>query len=354
MAYLDDIMNFGEESGVTARSQTAEADTYSIAIDFEESFKNYKGDLQRYYERQPVKAIGNIFLNHNFGEDLIYDRVWINQNIDFELIVEIKYDSVRIWNADLYDTALISDFDDPGHEGIAIETITPPVVLEPNEEAVYDLTVYPIGPAEQYTVYTYTVNGEDLTCTVIGKRIIPFPFPANWKNGVNISYGYNTSIYSSPTTHEQRRAIVDKVKRDCSFNVLLSKVQAQKFENLLRVGAGRYFGVPIYNEIFTTDSVITGQNSIIANEDISDFYNLNNNCDQLIIVDHSTSTAEIKIISEVSGQTITFSQDVVKSFTPNITTIYPIFIGTLDGYNFKNVTDTVISTSVSFKEAFIG
>jgi hypothetical protein len=134
----------------------------------------------------------------------------------------------------------------------------------------------------------------------------------------------------------------------------LTKIHAQKFENLYRKGVARFFGVPVHNEKFTTLSTITSATSIVATEDITYFYNLQNLCDKVMIVDEENLIGEIKVITGIVGQTISFEIEVTGTFNPNTSVLYPVYIGMLENANFKNVTDQVISANVIFKEKFVG
>lgn len=357
MTYLDDYINYGEISGLNARSQSLnEADQYVQPRDFEGPlFHDYKVTQSKYYERAVVDYQGISELINNYADDLIYSRIWATQEIDFGYILEDKSQEVYIWNAYKTEQKSITAFTDPAHSGIAIDAVTVPTVLDPNEEISYTVTVYAIGPAEQNTIYEWTVAGADFETLVTGKRVIPFPFPANWGAGVNIGYGFNTVIYKAPTTHEQRRSLHNKVRRTSNFEVILSRMNAQKFNNMYRLGAARFFGVPIQSEVMTTsDSPILGSFSITANEDLVNFFNLQTYCNQVMLVNHETAMAEMKILTSIVGQTLNFEIAVANDFPTVGTVIYPIYIGMLEQADFKFENDGVLTANVSFRESFIG
>lgn len=351
MPFVGDFYSEASDRGIIEREQSLGYDEEAMVIASSINLNN-SGVVD--YTHKDLTLLHDAVGTTDFAEEFIYNKIWITLLIDFEFIVEVETDYIAIWNSYLDQTATITDFNDPGHSGISIDTISTPVVLATNEEKVYTVTVTPQGPAEQYTEYSFIIDGGTYSTLVIGKRVLPFPFPANWNDRVNIDYGYETSIYSAPTTHEQRRSVVNSVRRELTCSCLVTGLQAQAFENLYRKGAYRYFGVPVYPEAFTTNTTITGQTSIVANEDLTYMYNLQNYCTQVVIVDHTNLTAEIKLIESVAGQTVTFDIEVENTFTPANTTIYPIFIGMLRSYNFKNITDRVVRANVSFVEKFVG
>lgn len=351
MPFLEDFYVGAMEDEMVPRSQASGYSEMPMIIGGSINMEN-SGSVD--YTHKDLTMMHSSKMASDYAEEFIYNRIWITPLIDFDFIVEIETDYIAIWNAFLDRSVDITAFNDPGHSGITIDPVTIPTTLETNEEVIYEVIVTPTGPAEQNTTYSFTVLGEVFESLVIGKRVIPFPFAANWGNNVTLDYEYLTSIYTAPTTHEQRRSIVDSVKRYESFSCSLSRIQAQTFDNLYRKGAYRYIGVPIYPEVFTTTGTITGATSITVTEDITYFYNLQNHCTQILIVNHDTLEAEIKIITLIEGQVITLDIEVAGTFTPANTTMYPIFIGMLSGYNYRNLTDSVLVASVSFTEKFIG
>lgn len=292
---------------------------------------------------------------HSFltDEELIYDRIWVTELLEFGTITELDDAEIEVWNANFYSETSITSFTDPGHSGISIDTVSTPVALTYNESALYTVSVSPTGPSQQYTIYEWVVGGLDFETLVTGERTLAFPFKINWKDDFYMGYKYNTIIFQSKTGHEQRRDYKEGIVRSIRGSILLEKVMATYFIHLMRGAASRLFVVPVYGEEFYCNSSPTGKLSITSAIDLSYFWNLNNYCTNLIIVDHNTGISEVKTVESISGDDITFTTEVVSSFTSDAT-LYPAFLGMLNNYSYEHLTDGVLRAEISFGEEVHG
>lgn len=350
MDILDTHITFGEDSSITARSSS-----------------NGPLKVRAYYNVIKFKTDGTITLSHapvlykgsslNFQDvatSIFYDRIWVTDLIEFGVIVEILESELEVWNADFYNETSISSFGDPGHAGISIDTVSTPVALTYNESVSYTVAVNPIGPSTQNTEFTWTVGGISFTTLVTGTRTIAFPFPANWKDGVDLKYVYDTVIFNSRMDYEQRRDFSPGIEREERAALLLVDNESIQFKHLVRNNLHRLFVVPIYPEVFFTTATLTGSTTITAHEDLSYYWNLHNYCENILIADHSTGQTEVKALDSVSGTTVTLTQTINNIFTPSAVSIYPAFIGVVSDFNYSNVTNNIITARMFFKEVVSG
>lgn len=350
MDILDSHITFGEDSAITARSSSngpLKARAYYNLLKF-----TTDGDTT--YSHAPVPYRGTSLNFPDLATSLFYDRIWVTSQIDFGVIVEILDSEVEVWNADFYNETSITSFGDPGHAGISIDTVSTPVALTYNEAASYTVTVNPTGPSTQYTEYTWTVGGINFTTIVTGTRTIAFPFPANWRDDVNLKYIYDTIIYNSKMDYEQRRDFRPGIEREERAALLLVDNEAMQFKHLMRDNLHRFFVVPIYPEVFFTTGTLLGETTITAHEDLSYYWNLQNYCENILIADHETGITEVKALDSVSGSVVTLSQPINNSFTSANVSIYPAFIGTVSNFNYTNITNNVIQARMFFKEVTSG
>ena len=298
--------------------------------------------------------IGVATLIDDFGRDFIYDRVWDSEDQDFGFIQETDTRDAHIWNAYLTRSIQITAIADPGHDGISISNTTVPITLLPNEETLHVVTVTPEGPAEQDTTYTFTVDGEDRDIRFRGQRLVLFPFLPNWKQGVNYRLGYETVIATGRNMMEQRRAQLSLPKRGVKAQFTERGVVAEKMLNAIRFGQVRYAAVPIYHEVFYSDSTITGQTVISSAVSLDYLYNLQALCSKIIFIDPINNVAEVKDVDSISGTDITLTAAVEETFDPTYTLIMPCCVGILQNHSMKYGTDDFSTFGLEFDEVYFG
>lgn len=353
MALDGDLNNWIVESGEVYDGWTLTADPYESGEPIEPIFFPYDAVTEALSWAEDLNT-GEVVWTNDFARDFIYERIWGFKEVDFGMIAEIDDNTVEIWNAFTDQSKTITGYTDPAHPGISIEDTSPPVVLLPNAEHIRVITVYPDGPAQQDSTYSFVIDGVTYTTRVIGQRMVVWPFACNWGRGVLFDFSFDTTIVGAPTFHEQRRGLLDISKRRQRFGVALEGVLAQKLRNLIEYGAARIFGLPIYNEVLWTSGTISGQTSIVSAVDISEYWNLQNQCTYIVIADHEAGVAEVKTITSISGTTINFLTAVVGSFDPSTSSIYPVILCRLTQFGFDPVTTRLVTGTFDFQENFIG
>lgn len=354
MAFIKDIYAFAGESGVVSRSQNEEADTQAQPLNLTKAFGDFLDTTTKNYSRAVVQYTGNVLRLHDVAADLIYERIWVTDLIDFGTIVEDTEAYTYIWNAYIGQSVDYTAVTDPDDEGINIAYATPPITLLPNEEVAYLTTVYAAGPAEQYSVYIWLINGIQFETLVKGERVLVFPFVPNWKQGVNFTLGYETVIVAGRNLYEQRRSQWPSPKREVSFNIEEQGIVAERLLNTLRFAQGRYVGVNVYHEIFWTSGTITGETDIVSAVSLTDRYNLQNLCTKIAIIDPYNAVGELKSIESIAGDTITLTSEVQKTFDPTTAIMFPVYVGVMMNHNAKSITDNFTSADVQFREVFLG
>lgn len=286
--------------------------------------------------------------------DFIYGRIWTTQLIDFGLINEEMSSIISIWNAYVDRTVSLTNITDPGDAGLFLSTVTTPFSLLPNYEVVLTLTAYPSGPAVQETTYTFIVDGLTFETLVEGWRLIPWVVHPDWSPGVSIGYAFKTVISTNPKrATEQRRPLHDKWLRTAEFQILEQGRAANRAVNDINAHMGKVFAVPIWPERCTTNSTIFQQTAIVLNEDVSTKINLLDAV-YIIVIDPETRAAEVKEVSDITGQVLTVSLTFKVNFDPSKAVIYPVLLGIIESYGPKSITDNVLNVSLRFQEVFSG
>ncbi len=342
-----------EDTRLVARSQEypypLPEDAYGI--------KNYlnrqdlAGDIT--FTHKPVKLVVPADYPSDPAAEFIYNKVWVTTLIEFGLISELKSAEIEVWNAFFDRAVAITDFTDPGDAGISIDPVTTPTYVWPNGYEVYNVYVSSTGPAEQNTTYDWTVSLEEFNTNVTGTRLIPFPYKINWRDGEKITYEWHTAIYQSKTSHEQRRTLSDYPTRKSNLRLLLNELQAQRFANLMRYARGKFFAVPIYCETMTPQVNPYGASSIVPNEDIEFYWNLQKYCPYLTIYDYDNAIVEVKTVSSTSATTIYLEAAVGNNFQAVSTMMMPSYVGMISSVTIGQKTDSVQEVSITFEEVRI-
>ena len=180
---------------------------------------------------------------------------------------------------------------------------------------------------------------------------VPFYFEPNWASEVNFSYTFNTAMGSSQQRFgEQRRAILEWPKRNQKANFLLDAVENNEITNLLSYAHDQILGVPIYHERFRTTTALLGATTIEIVEDISEYWNLQNLTEFLLLIDRGSGEAAVKEISSINGQDIELVYAIASDLAAGDTVIFPLFLGYTEQVKPRNVTPNIVELELEFKE----
>ena len=150
------------------------------------------------------------------------------------------------------------------------------------------------------TTWLLTIDGIEFEIEITGVRVIPWFLDLNWDKLPVITYDFETVIFTTNYLKEQRRSLSDESWIELSAKFDTSSGNNRKIFNLLSYGQDKVFGIPIYTEKMTVDSISTS--SLDVNEDMTYLWNLQNNALYVIIVDHENALAEIKEIDSIASQ----------------------------------------------------
>jgi len=343
----DDMVAVSGESTTVARDQSSDLGVGGVPWDtLYYPFHSMSFD----YTHKALRFPGNAIYMNNYAYDFIYNRIWVTSLIEFGLISELSTGYVYIWNSNLTFSVALTSFTDPGDVGIQIDTVTVPTYITPNNYISYAVYVPIAGPAEQDTTYEWVVYGQSRETRVTATRLIPFVYDIDWVNDEDLLYEYFTSVYRAKTTHEQRRSMINSPIRKSTFIITLEKQLANHFQGKMRGSIGKYFVVPIYSEFFTTSTSLSGATTIIGNEDLTYYWNLQKYCDYILIVDHESRLVESKSISGIAGSTISLYNAVNKTFDNTRVVIYPAYVGVISNLTMRNYTSNIVRANISFQE----
>jgi hypothetical protein len=304
--------------------------------------------------RKPSHKEPDLAFSELSAGDLIYNRIWTTQHIDFALINEEMSNVISIWNAYIDRSVELTTINDPGESGLFLSTVTTPFSMTPNYEVTLTVTAYPSGPAVQETTYSFLVDGLTFETLVEGWRIIQWLVHPDWSQGVTIEYAFKTILSANPKrANEQRRPLYDKWLRAAEFQLWEKGRAAHRALNDVNAHAGKIFAVPIWPERCTTNSTIFQQTALVINEDLSTKINMLNT-QYIIVIDPVLRLGEVKEVSNITGQVVTVGLSFKVNFAPSRAVIYPVFLGILENSGPRSLTDNVLSMGMRFQEVFVG
>lgn len=298
-------------------------------------------------------------LGHSFVTEQIYERIWVTPSeIEAGFIADQKDYKISIWNAFQSSSKEITDIDVENQAGTMLIYGSLPILLPPNGEEIHDLYILKPGPATQETIYFYEIDGNDYVVEISGQRIVPFPHEPNWSGGIKLAYNFQTVVTRARTHKEQRRPMLDRMFREESATfVFLDYLEATKAQNRLAYGHGKVLGIPIYTEPIIPSSGLFGNTVISTLTSLAYLWNLQNLTDFVIIIDFVNYLYEVKELQAIGVNSLTFKKMVSVNLDKDSSTIYPIFLSSLESMKFTHHSgyDPEISEyQATFKELVNG
>ncbi|WP_028320371.1 hypothetical protein [Desulfatiglans anilini] len=331
-----------------------------VGIDFEigaEPLPNFacifsEEDLSRGFtdtsSRKPAMIVPE-----DFTLTKIYDRVWLRPElIDCGIILDDIHTFLNLWNAWLDRSVTVEGIEELRPEGTFLDHQEPPFPLGTNEEISVPLTIYREGPAVQDTAFVFTVEGLELRSRVLGTRVLLIPSEPEWDEPVSLTLNFQTVIAQGRKLSEQRRPLLLEPYRQESFTVTAFGLNAQKIHNLLAYAKDKVVGVPIYSEPLQPAGSITGQTEIEILNDASKYWNLNNLCEFIAVLETETMTGEIVALVSIVGQTLTVGRAISGAYADPV--LYPMFPGLITGVKERSLVDGIDAVEIQVEEYLRG
>jgi len=177
-----------------------------------------------------------------------------------------------------------------------------------------------------------------------------FIFEPDWSKKVSEIYKLQTAIKTNEKLYEQRRPLVPEFVREVKATFVEKGYIGQRLFFLLQYIKDKEINVPIYSELMT-GGVYNGNTTITVNEVITYYWNLQNLCSYVIIINWVDDKFEVRGLSSVSGKILTLTEAIVNTYASvKACTIYPVFVGMLKDTSTKHISDDVFEVAVTFEE----
>ena len=293
--------------------------------------------------------------DHLFGDDCLFHRFWFTPvEVDAGFIVETVEYTVSMWNAYFDQTITVTNIVGSATTGTLLEYDATPFVINKFWEKTATLTVYAIGPPTQSTTYTFTIGGEDYVLEITGIRVNMIQLLPQWGARPKFEMVFETALVNNRRFAEQRRPLRPKAFRKSTLRFVGHGQEAQRLKQKIIYGHDKVFGVPILHEQSFLSVDPQGGSTITTTNTLTNFWHLNNQANYIVLIDQSQWLSEIKEIQSVGSTTITLTNDVVDSFDPGQTLVYPIYLGILETVDSIYETDGVYEANTKFAELVTG
>lgn len=275
----------------------------------------------------------------SFFTDFYY-RLWVNpKTVDFGAFTSNTTVSFDVWNA-FPNTNSITSFSNLP-DGVtagatfpldigSLNTVTIPVTASTEGEATFD----------QQAVLVFA-QGTAVRVQMTGVRAVVWPFAANWRNNIEVTYTYKTDIISSRSGREQRRALRRTPRRNFMWTVTAFRDTSAALKRVINSSQDK--------KIFWADEtepctlVSDSSDNIVTLDRAPTWYPVNRS----VIVQDAAGNRTVRAVLGVSGKTLTLKPSTV-TFLPAGTTIFPALIGYMNQkVTLRAVSDNTLEGQVS-------
>lgn len=209
--------------------------------------------------RNPAVSLGrSMALVHGRGiqvckakaySDDFYHRIHVTPSeLALGNVVSSQISTVRVWNAYLKPTALVSVESDD--EGVQITPPAPlPFALGALQETDWLINVTPDGPSSIDTQVIWTLQTGVASLRITGSRIVPWAFAPDWSANITERLEWLTDVLSNPQGAEQRRALRISPRRSLDATMLVEGAERALFDLALAGWGRRVWAIPIWYDV---------------------------------------------------------------------------------------------------------
>jgi len=274
----------------------------------------------------------------------------IPRNRDVGFVVSEQEHLVEVWNAFLTRAMILDSIGLTGPAGVeVIDHLGQPAHYPASQSEIYTYKVLPEGPPTIDNMITWvflTIDSSGTDHRVVGFRIIPYPFPPNWRHPVVEDYGYMTDIMTSFRGMEQRVQLRAVPVGSLSYTSLLNEPRdAQMAVAILFGNQPRAFGVARwqFRRTLTTDANPHDTEIFLDTTDIPF------QTGGLVFLWTDPYTWEAQTIDTVLSDRLVLEVGLERSWAAGVTVVLPMVVGRLspdEAVTWENLL--IASTALTF------
>jgi hypothetical protein len=313
-----------------------------------DAHETYGGDVASvsatpYPGQVAPQTLDGVF-SSSFLQDWYYRIHVVPGTLALGNVVSDQSREIVVWNAYLT-TADFETIETDGFDGLSLtEPASPPMTLAPLQVLVYDVTVLVAGPPTIDASITWTINGEDYTTEITGRRVVAFPFPPNWKDQVNETLEFRGTLIKSHNGRVQTANVRRKARRIFDYTIQLQGDNVQRAENLIFGWHHRLYAMPVWTEI----ARLTADAAAGATQIEFDPSHLSFGVGGLITLFQSPTVFEVREVESIDGTTVALTAPLERAWAAN-SKVLPAFVSALNpGLNGSRATSRILQLPVRF------
>lgn len=206
------------------------------------------------------QVVSPVYLQPSFFEDYYFRIHLIPKAFDLGNVFSDQTRDFSVWNA--YMTPkLLATLTSSGAEGMTlVEPVAVPSLVPALKVLDYSLAIPLDGPATIDATYTWTFNGESVTLSLVGSRVVSINVP--FSSPAKETLGWLTDVLESKDGTEQRIRCRKKPRQGFVVDYPLNYEDMQFHKNRVYSWAGRVWAVPLWSEAQQVGTVLDGATSI--------------------------------------------------------------------------------------------
>jgi len=248
---------------------------------------------------------------------------------DLGAVISEQEIEVEVWNANLRAAKTLEDITVEGPAGIeVVDHLGLPSHYPASHSETYVVQVSAEGDPQVDNLVAWVFTGveEDADLTVLGFRLIPYPFRPNMVQSIQERIGYLTDIIEAFNGLEQRRQLRAVPHGSISYTILLtSRRDAQMAAAILFGNQARTFGVGRWQ--FQTP--LTTQATADDTEVYCDTAHIPFQVGGLVMLWRDPYRWEVQTIAAVEADHLVLTTGVRSTWPGDVTMALPVVIGRL-------------------------
>jgi hypothetical protein len=185
-----------------------------------------------------------------------------------------------------------------------------PLIYQPFQEYVYELSVSTDGPPSVDAEYTFQFDNRDYVLNVVGNRLVLFPFEPD--DGVVEQLQWMSDVIESYDGSEQRMSLRGAPRQRIEFDVFTEEgAQDTILRSLIFDWMSRVYGLPVWWEMRRLNSShLAGADTLDVSTLYGDF-----RVEGLVMIYQDEDTYEVIGIDAFDATSITLQSQLINSYT---------------------------------------
>lgn len=288
----------------------------------------------------PTRALSGAYLAEYVDD--FYNHIYaVPAIMDFGVLSSNVAKSVQLWNAHLSDITLTAITPIAVAQGVSISGVSPGLVIKPLQVVGVQFDAAAVGSNSISGTAIFAFGDELASVVVTGVRASMFTYSADWKDSYKVTREFRTTIQTSRSGKEQRRAMRNRARKSLEFTITAHGAGLLAIQRDLSKHLGYTVTMPDETRFVTsTSGALNGADAMVVDSAPAWLH------DQVLLRTELITT--IKQISAVSGNTVAFTEPFANDW-PAGTQILPLLSGRMaQSVSLDMMSDSAATGIVTF------